>query len=86
MVNQVEEGDCQEHVEQKLPQQSGDKYIVSPKDAADQENEDEEMSYDLTTEFADEPGAELMSLADIKRLKGDDLEVWKKAMQDEVES
>ena len=36
---------------------------------ADEENEDEEESYDLTPFFADEPGAELMSLGEIKRLE-----------------
>ena len=53
---------------------------------ADEENEDEEASYDLTAFFADEPGAELISLGEIKRVEKEDLEVWKKAMKDEIDS
>ena len=53
---------------------------------ADEENDDEEESYDLTPFFADEPGAELMSLSEIKRFEGEDLEVWRKAMKDEIDS
>ena len=50
-------------------------YKVSPKHIADQECLDEEESYDITRKFADDPGAELMSLGDIKQMTGEELEV-----------
>jgi len=60
-VSQAEnQGGCEEEELESLQQEKG-RHIICPKDMADQENEDEEMSYDLTTVFADEPGAELMS-------------------------
>ena len=49
-----------------------DVYKVCPKHIVDQECLDEE-SYDLTNEFADEPGAETMSLGDVKRMTGEEL-------------
>jgi hypothetical protein len=51
-------------------------YQVVPKTIVDQECEDEE-NYDITQEFADEPGAELISLHEIKMMTGEDLEMGK---------
>ena len=60
-------------------------YQVVPKTIVDQECEDEE-DYDITQEFADEPGAELISLHEIKMMTGEDREKWVRAMRDEMDS
>jgi len=85
-INAIAVGQAENQEEPEFLKMDQGKYIIGSKAMADEENEDEDESYDLTPFFADEPGAELMSLSEIKRLDGEDLEVWRKAMQDEIDS
>ena len=56
-VNQCGGELCRGDPDDQPPEKDEGLYKVSPKHVADQECLDEEESYDLTQEFADEPGA-----------------------------
>ena len=85
VVKQVEGEAYQSDSKEQLLGNKEDVYKVCPKHIVDQECLDEEESYDLTNEFADEPGADTIPLGEIKQMTGK-MAVWKKAMQDEIDS
>ena len=71
VVNKMDGGIHQSDSHDQSNGKSEDVYKACPTHIVDQKCLDEDESYDLTDEYADEPGADTLALGDIKQMTGE---------------